>query len=102
MSIDREDWSEIQNQIGAVLDKYADFLDVETVDAVRHYIDHDEYEMAFEGLCLDLLDQKVKDVDWPLCIALARRLGLDKESVFDPGFWGKLSGLGVVVKVRLN
>jgi len=56
---------------------------------VQHFLDHDEYEMAFEGLIIQLSrhgaalpnrqSREIRD--------LAERLGLRAESVFAGNFW---------------
>jgi hypothetical protein len=57
---------------------------------VRHFYDHGEYEMAFEGLIIELdqgnkYPQDFKSAEWE---NLGMEFGLDKESVFD--IWDKL------------
>lgn len=85
------DWSEMKEQIATLIERYSQSLDKDSKEAVQHYIDHDEYEMAFEGLCLELLTLEGRDVDWGICLKIARKLGLDRESVFDHEFWVKIS-----------
>ncbi len=80
-----------------MLERYSQELDGESKKAVQHYILHDEYEMAFEGLCVELLKLEETKVDWDACLNIARQLGLDKDSVFDSELWTKISrrvGLG--------
>lgn len=63
-------------------------LDNETKSAVQHYVDHDEYEMAFEGMFIDLMKfNEPITLDRDYCIAIAIYLKLDQESVFSPNFW---------------
>jgi len=38
-----------------LLNQNLEILDDESKEAVQHYLDHDEYEMAFEGLFIDLM-----------------------------------------------
>jgi len=65
-------------------------LDEDTVDAVRHYVIHDEYEMAFEGLFIEIMNLiKVPGIDFQKSREIALLLKLDKETVFDHNFWGK-------------
>jgi hypothetical protein len=58
---------------------------------VRHYYDHGEYEMAFEGLVIEL----VKENKYPQSFVSAEwenlgiEFGLNKESIFDYYFWNK-------------
>lgn len=42
--------SDVRKQIVTMLERYSQELDGESKKAVQHYIQHDEYEMAFEGL----------------------------------------------------
>lgn len=90
--MDNKDWNEILREIKSILEIYREKLSSDAIDAVEHYLNHDEFEMGFEGLCLELLsisdflpEHRLK------CQELARTLGLDKESVFDAEFWKKLS-----------
>lgn len=65
-------------------------LDKETVNAVEHYLDHAEFEMAFEGLFLDIIKSGLKpDMDYNYCHKIAAGLNLNKESVLDAEFWTK-------------
>ena len=74
-----------------LLDQNFERLDAETMEAVQHYLDHSEYEMAYEGLFIELmkLDNKHKNIDYGIYTDLGKKLKLDVESVFDSGFWGK-------------
>lgn len=67
-----------------------DQLDDESIEAVTHYLSHDEPEMAFEGLFLEImnLDSHI-DLDWERCKSVGMELNLHEESVFDFGFWSK-------------
>ncbi|WP_052559462.1 hypothetical protein [Enhygromyxa salina] len=91
MSKTEPKWEQVRNEAAAILAEHADKLGVKTIDSVNHYLDHEEYEMAVEGLCLDLLSLDDAEVDWPRCVSLASVVGLDKVSVFDSEFWSKLS-----------
>ena len=63
--------------------------------AVAHYLEHGEFEMAYESLMLSVLDERV-----PLDLAtktalrdIGLALGLDAESVFRADFWGLMEPL---------
>jgi hypothetical protein len=75
--------------IQELLNQNTSNLDFESNETVRHYISHDEYEMAFEGLFIDLM--KLGAVNWPekpsTYMELGEKLGLDHDSVFDGNFW---------------
>ncbi|MDO9617104.1 MAG: hypothetical protein Q7J43_05410 [Pseudomonas sp.] len=59
---------------------------------ISHYLSHDEYEIAFEYLLLELMDH---DLVGPLSkdevISIAVFLGLDKDYHYDENFWEKLN-----------
>src|SRR5688572_3411762 len=66
-------------------------LNAHSQKAIAHYIHHDEYEMAFEGIFIDLMeagrissDRNLEEYE-----QLGKKLNLDKESVFDGDFWDK-------------
>jgi hypothetical protein len=84
-------WFKIKTYIEEVLRLYSNFLSAETVDAVNHYLEHDEFEMAFEGLFLDLMkiERLPPLLDAKECSDLAKKMKLDKESIFDRAFWEK-------------
>jgi len=87
------DWFEIKAFIEKILKLYCKFLSIESIDAVNHYLEHDEFEMAFEGLFLDLMsiEHLPQLLDGKRCMDLAIIMKLDKESVFDAEFWKKFS-----------
>lgn len=78
--------------IRKLLNENAAHLDTQSQEVVRHYLDHDEYEMAFEGLFLDLIAHgSITSCDkLDVYLALGRSLNLEKESVLDGQFWPKL------------
>ena len=85
------DNGEVVTAIQGLMTTHAASLGESTVQGVSHYLEHDEYEMALEGLCIDLMDNSVVGVDWQRCIALATLLGLDKGTILDGDFWGRLN-----------
>ena len=89
MTQDKSYWLNVENHIQALLNLCKDSLDLESVEAVQHYIDHDEYEMAFEGLFIELMKLgRLPNIgNWNDYLDLGHSLGLDKESVFDAEFW---------------
>lgn len=70
----------------------AGVLDAESQEFARHYLDHDEYELAFEGLFLGLITHGTVKSSEKLntYVALGKSLNLDKESILDAHFWPKL------------
>lgn len=70
--------------------KLSSKLDREAVQAVNHYIDHDEYEMAFEGLFIEIMKFKeVLDINKKETGEIAYLLKLNEESVFESDFWSR-------------
>ena len=65
-------------------------LDKESVNNIKHYLNHSEYEMAFEILFLELmkLNEKPK-FNVESYKELAVKLKLNEESVFEPDFWNR-------------
>lgn len=71
-------------------------ISAENAGFVRHYVQHAEYEMAFEVLFLSLMEhprQTTARVDFTLAVEMAKELRIDAEegSVFDDMFFDKLS-----------
>lgn len=65
-------------------------LDAESLGIIGLYLDNREYEMAFEGLFLELIKSgKAIKLNTRECMGMARQLKLDKETVFDYQFWSK-------------
>lgn len=66
-------------------------LDTDSIDAVNHYLEYGEYEMALEGLFIEIMKLGRKpEIDYQKVIHVGKTLDLDKESVFDGAFWFKL------------
>ena len=75
----------------ALLGEFSGQLDSASFRAVQHYLDHDEYEMAFEGLFIELMkaNADMNKSRLETYYNLGQKLGLDKDSVFDGEFWKK-------------
>lgn len=74
-----------------LLSSIEDSLDVESIESITHYLNHDEYEMAYEILLLEIMD-KGMPIDSPSeVLEIARILQLDKETVYDNNLWDKLN-----------
>ncbi|TBM16195.1 hypothetical protein EYY86_07760 [Hafnia paralvei] len=85
--------SELYNSTVYLLNIYADILDPDTYSSVIHYLEHGEYEMACEGLFIDLIEanfqpQKI-DIEYYLKILI--KLNLNNESIFNADFWKYLN-----------
>jgi hypothetical protein len=84
------DWHSINNFIRKSLEENQDSLDQETIDFVNHYLQYDEYEMAFEGLFIELMDLgQSSNVDLEKSWEIGQELELHKYSIFDETFWVK-------------
>jgi len=91
---EKSTWLKLDTDMYRLLEQCAADLPEESVSSVKHYIDHSEYEMAFEGLFLDLIaaGKMPIDVAPSFCRKLGRFLGLDSETVLDDEFWDKFIG----------
>jgi len=83
------EWNDVLTQVNNILSTCKPYLSDETITAVRHYLDHDEYEMAVEGLFIDIMQLTVipDSLSSKMCIDLAKSVDLDKEVVFLNDFW---------------
>jgi hypothetical protein len=68
-----------------------EILSIEAIKEVEFYFNHSEYEMAFEGLLIELtnLGQYPKGFNFLEWTALGEHFKLDKEFVFDELIWEK-------------
>ncbi|MFG0293770.1 MAG: hypothetical protein ACF8MJ_11565 [Phycisphaerales bacterium JB050] len=87
-----EDWERVKEIIEACRPLLGD----DTLEEVDHYLTHDEWEMAFEGLLIELMRADVvpPTYDFEKWCALLRDLGLDEDSVFDAYLWDKFVAWG--------
>ena len=80
----------IKNFIQTLLTKVQNDLQKDSIDSVTHYLEHDEFEMAFEGLFLELMSiNDIPDIDFQKSKEVGEILKLNVESVFDFEFWNK-------------
>lgn len=56
--------STTKNLVNKLFCEYRPLLSSDTVQSVEHYLDHDEWEIAFEGLCLDLMEGRSVHARW--------------------------------------
>src|ERR1700743_1852002 len=84
----KENWIEIENYIRNTLNEVSSYIDDESNKHVLHYLNCSEYEMAFEGLFIEIMKSNIQ-VDFNLATIVAKQLHLDKESVFNPLFWNE-------------
>ena len=89
---DDMDWEHVRRVVLDLLEATRHGLTDDAVDAATYYIDVDEYEIALEGLILDIMRAfplPPSDVDWASYRALCQRLSMDTDSVIDGHFWPK-------------
>lgn len=68
------------------------FISDETFSDISHYLDHDEYEIAFEYLLLEVMDANIVEHFAAVeVIQMALFLGLDKDFHYDENFWSRLN-----------
>lgn len=81
----------MQKLIQALLNEFSSLLDAESITFVQHYLDHGEYEMAFEGLFIELMkaNAQIDKCELEKYFKLGQDLHLDEDSVFDGSFWDK-------------
>lgn len=67
-------------------------VDTEAYGEVMHYYKHDEYEMALEGLIIELIstNYSLSETKTKELLNLAHYYKLDTDSVFDADIWNKL------------
>lgn len=83
------DYFFVKDRLAVLLEKYENVLDKETSESVRHFIEHDEYEMGYEGLFIELMkiNFNPRDIDMKEYLRIGGLLGLSRESIFDCDFW---------------
>ncbi|MET3195165.1 hypothetical protein [Bacillus sp. OAE603] len=72
-------------------------LDTEAIKEVEHYYNQGEYEMAFEGLLIELIQirkypKRFIFNDWK---ELSEVYNIENESVFDESIWPKFLKWGI-------
>jgi len=89
-----KDEQDLETRVRALYQLKRPALDESSRAAVEHYLDHDEFEMAFEGLCIELVKAKLltREEAAPF-IELATAVGLDKEASFDEQIIAKLKAI---------
>jgi hypothetical protein len=88
VDLDRVAAASVRTRVWALTTRYASD---QTREHVVHYLDHGEYEIALEGLCLDIMGSpELGAQDFAECIELGRLLGLDHQTVLRHDFWQAL------------
>lgn len=86
----------LEEDVRSMLEACLPMLPDDGAKEVRHYLEHGEPAMAFEGCMIELISGGglPPGVTFSGLAAIAGRLGLDKESVFDGEFWIKFCRWG--------
>lgn len=81
----------ISKDLKRLIDACRPHISKDGADLARHYVDHDEAEMAFEAVFLDLMEARhlPASLDREKWTAIGEHLHLDEESVLDSRFWTK-------------
>lgn len=76
-----------------VINDCKEYLDGEAMDEVMHFYNHGEYEMALEGVLIEMINIKKYPKRYQISdvINLCYYYKIDKESVFDSEIWDKVS-----------
>ena len=83
---------EAESYIIEVLSIVKPHLEKDLILFVDHYLYHAEYEMAFEGLFLAIMKLgPAPPLDWRRSTEMAKKLNLNKESIYDEDFWSRFS-----------
>ena len=90
-----QDWSEIVDIIRSEIEANKNIISKEKISDIQFYLDHGEYSMAFEYLCLEIIEhgnaiflmgvKKAKE------LALLFDLDDANECMVDADFWEKLA-----------
>lgn len=80
-------------EVRSCVEASANVLSSEGLKEVRHFLEHGEYEMAFEGLVLELIQNDATPTGFSASkwLSVAEGLGLRVESVVVGNFWAQLA-----------
>jgi len=88
--MENESWQAIIDYIRMVLLIVSDSIDNESVQIINYYLAHDEYEMSFEILFIEImLLKQPPGIDFLTALDIGKKIRLDQESIFDSNFWNK-------------
>ncbi len=81
----------LENQIGIIIEASRRILSEDAISEVDHYYIHGEYEMAFEGLIIELMKTKQapSGYNFKQWCDLICEMGLNKAPVFDGNLYSK-------------
>jgi hypothetical protein len=85
------DYTKSINMLTSMIENINGIVNKSDLEFVTHYIDHGEYEMAFEALCLLLIERKKYPLgfNFKKTKEIAIFLKLNIETVYDDEFWKK-------------
>jgi hypothetical protein len=90
----KRDWNALVADIQSEIDANMDHIPTDRIKDIQHYLDHDEYSMAFEYLYLEIMERTgAKCTLWDAKItdiALFFNLNDENECMVDGDFWTKL------------
>jgi len=88
------DWNKLVNDIQSEINANRHIIPQDRINDIEHYLNHDEFSMAFEYLCLEIMErdeavfslgiEKIKE------LALFFDLDDENECMVDGQFWPKL------------
>lgn len=86
------DWSVTKEELSFLVNLLAGKIDKPSLIEIEHFIDHNEYEIAFELLFLEIFNKENLPVfDYKKAKNIALLLKLDQETVYDTDFWTNFS-----------
>lgn len=88
--ISNDNWQKIKEFILETLNVVESNLVKESKEAIKNYLNHGEYEMAFEILFTEIINHNsTGKIDYNKALKIGQELNLRNESIYDPGFWVK-------------
>lgn len=86
--MEEDEWTNVKHFIQRTLKEVESRIGQQSIDSINHYVDHDEYEMAFEILFLIIMELKdFPKIDLLKSKQMAEFLKLNEETVYDTDFW---------------
>lgn len=81
----------MEEKLKIIIEKCVAILDAESIKEVWHFYDHGEYEMALEGLLIELTTARKypSNYDFNQLNELVLYYDLKNEAVFDVNIWEK-------------
>ena len=89
-----------EERIGEIIHSCKSIVSEETNKEVRHFYEHGEFEMAFEGLLIDLMkgNKVPQNYDYDQWCNLIKETGLDEETNFVGDLWENFQEWGKAMK----